>query len=260
MRTFLISVLILLCSTSNVFADIPVTAFYAVRTNQLKELIPEDGNLAALDLLKVEDASVAKGYFEGDCNFYLKTNDYQYRFKARRTMADAGIADITFGPEGIGFVWQGAEAIRIKPGYEKKIYFIKGDAKRWISKYYEDGIEYLPNGKVDILKGKNYIPLDKLQYFDKETAGWADFNKASSRLSPSTTEAKTRGDEHKSCRRDERIKDDNLVFSFRMFSQKDRKNVFSSSGQVKVIEKFSAKKDWQQEEYAVLFRRENLTR
>jgi hypothetical protein len=139
MRTFLISVLIFLCSTSSVFADTPVTAFYVVKTDELKELIPEGGKLEDVDLLRVEDISTAKGHFEGDCNFYLKTNDYQYHFKAVST-------------------------------------------------------------------------------------------------------------------------DDNLVFSFRMFSQKDKKKVFSSSGEVKVEEKFSAKKDWPQEEYAVLFRRANLSR
>lgn len=263
MRTFLISGLICLCLIGEVFADIPATAFYVVRTDQLKKLIPKDRNLADLDLLKVEDTSVAKGYFEGDCNFFLKTDDYQYRFRARRTAAGTGTvtaADITFSREGIGSARRVAEAIRIKPGCERNIYFIKGNAKKCVPKYYENGIEYSPNGKVDIPKGKDYIPLDKLQYFDKETHRWVDFCKASAQPSPSTTDAGTRGDEHKSCYRDEQKQDDHLVFSFRMFSQEDRKSVFSCSGEVKLKEHFSVKQDWQKEEYVVLFRRENLSR
>ena len=139
MRIFLISVLMCLCLISTVFADIPATAFYVVKTDRLKQLIPKDGGLEDIDLLKVEDIAVAKGYFEGDCNFYLKTDDYQYRFKAR----------------GIG---------------------------------------------------------------------------------------------------------DNLLFTFRMFSQENKNNVFASNGEVKVEEQFSAKEDWQEEEYVVLFRRENLSK
>lgn len=139
MRTFLTFILILACLTGEVSADVPAVAFYAVKTDKLKEIVPEDGNLKKISLSALENISTATGYFEGQCNFYLKTGDNQYRFKSE-----------------------------------------------------SDG--------------------------------------------------------------------DNIIFLFRMFSQKDKKNIFSCSGEVKLEKGFSAKQDWQQEEYVVLFRRQNLSR
>jgi len=124
---------------SKVFADVPATAFYVVKTAELKELVAKSGELEELDILTLEDMSVAKGYFEGDCSFYLKTKDYQYRFKARST-------------------------------------------------------------------------------------------------------------------------EDNLIFSFRMFSQETKKNIFSSNGEAKVTGELSVKENWQEEEYVVLFCQKNLAR
>lgn len=83
--------------------------------------------------------------------------------------------DINFSAEGIGPVRRGGEAIRIKPNNEDYIHFIKGDARGWGVKYYKDRIKYLPNNKVDLSKGADYIPLDKLQHFDKKTCKWVDF-------------------------------------------------------------------------------------
>ena len=83
--------------------------------------------------------------------------------------------NINFSPGGIGRLRRGGEAIRIKPGSERYVHFIQGDARGWIPKYYENGVERLPNGAADILKGKNYIPLEHLQYFDKEAGEWVNF-------------------------------------------------------------------------------------
>ena len=138
MRTFLFSVFVCICSASPLFADVPATAFYVLKTDSLKQLMAEKEDLKSLDLLKVEDMSIVRGYFEGNCSIYLKTKDYQHRIKA---------------------------------------------------------------------------------FIDK---------------------------------------DGEILFSFRMYSQKYKKQVFSSVGEVKLKEYFSAKKKWQKEEYVVLLRQQNL--
>ena len=140
MRTFLFSVLICICSASPLFADVPVTAFYVLKTDSLKQLMAEKEDMESLDLLKLEDMSLTTGYFEGNCSLYLKTKEYQHRIKA---------------------------------------------------------------------------------YIDK---------------------------------------DGELLFSFRMYSQKLKKRIFSSTGEVILKESFTVKENWQKEKYVILFRKQNLSR
>ena len=84
--------------------------------------------------------------------------------------------NINFSPKGIGAVRRGGKAIRVKPGNEGKIHFIKGNAEGWGVKYFKNGIKYLDDGKtVDLSQGQNYIPTDLLRYFDRELGRWVDF-------------------------------------------------------------------------------------
>ncbi len=78
---YLISIIAVFFWANVVFADVQAVSYFVIKTDSLKELIKKNTNLENIPYLVLEDISIAKGYFDGECNLYLKTKDHQYRLK-----------------------------------------------------------------------------------------------------------------------------------------------------------------------------------
>jgi hypothetical protein len=89
MRCFVSLVIVFtLILTNSVLADVPVISYFVVRTQALKALISKEGSLKTVSMNELEEISIARGYLNGECDFYLKTADHQYRFKITQTVDD----------------------------------------------------------------------------------------------------------------------------------------------------------------------------
>ncbi len=89
MRCFVSLVIVFtLILTNSVLADMPVVSYFVVRTQALKALILKEGPLETVSMNELEEISIARGYLNRECDFYLKTADHQYRFKISKTEDD----------------------------------------------------------------------------------------------------------------------------------------------------------------------------
>lgn len=74
-------VFILALTAISVYADVPATGYYVVKTSAIKQFIPVGGSVDRVTIKDISHIAIVQGHFEGRCSLYLKTEHFQFRIE-----------------------------------------------------------------------------------------------------------------------------------------------------------------------------------